>query len=207
MARFSSRRRSVATVVIAIGRERLRAWCTSAADASPLSHSTRITASWRSLKAGSALTRRLRSWRQTTTVVGSRQEPRRTFSGARASPGAERPAGCRIHRGVCNARRGDCRHRRAEARRGLPGCPPRTHKRFRDHRRDRRGLNADCLFVTAYDRHTLKAFEVHALDYVLRPVDSDRLRGERLLFIEAAQIDWIEVLGTTCASAMAAGPT
>ena len=32
------------------------------------------------------------------------------------------------------------------------------------------------IFVTAYDRHALKAFEVHALDYVLKPVDPDRLR-------------------------------
>jgi len=30
--------------------------------------------------------------------------------------------------------------------------------------------------VTAYDRHALRAFEVHALDYVLKPVDPDRLR-------------------------------
>jgi two-component system, LytTR family, response regulator len=100
------------------------------------------------------------------------------------------------------------------------------------------------VFVTAYDRHALKAFEVHALDYVLKPVDSDRLReavdraasqlalqreaslaerlegllgqrpeiarqvstgsaperlvvrdGERLLFIETEQIDWIESAG------------
>ncbi|MGH7620215.1 MAG: LytR/AlgR family response regulator transcription factor [Gemmatimonadaceae bacterium] len=32
------------------------------------------------------------------------------------------------------------------------------------------------VFVTAYDRHALKAFEVHAVDYVLKPVDPDRLR-------------------------------
>ena len=32
------------------------------------------------------------------------------------------------------------------------------------------------IFVTAYDRHALKAFEVHALDYVLKPVDPARLR-------------------------------
>jgi two-component system LytT family response regulator len=35
------------------------------------------------------------------------------------------------------------------------------------------------VFVTAYDRHALKAFEVHALDYVLKPVDPIRL-GEAL---------------------------
>jgi two-component system, LytTR family, response regulator len=32
------------------------------------------------------------------------------------------------------------------------------------------------VFVTVYDRHALKAFEVHALDYVLKPVDPARLR-------------------------------
>jgi two-component system LytT family response regulator len=32
------------------------------------------------------------------------------------------------------------------------------------------------IFITAYDRHALKAFEVHALDYVLKPVDPERLR-------------------------------
>ena len=31
------------------------------------------------------------------------------------------------------------------------------------------------VFVTAYDRHALKAFEVHALDYVLKPIDPVRL--------------------------------
>jgi len=32
------------------------------------------------------------------------------------------------------------------------------------------------VFVTAYNRHAVKAFEVHALDYVLKPVDPQRLR-------------------------------
>jgi two-component system, LytTR family, response regulator len=32
------------------------------------------------------------------------------------------------------------------------------------------------IFVTAYDRHALKAFEVHAIDYLLKPVDPARLR-------------------------------
>jgi two-component system, LytTR family, response regulator len=42
------------------------------------------------------------------------------------------------------------------------------------------GLGADdvpaCIFVTAFDRYALRAFEVHALDYVLKPVDGERLR-------------------------------
>ena len=31
------------------------------------------------------------------------------------------------------------------------------------------------IFVTAYDHHAVKAFEVHALDYLLKPVHPDRL--------------------------------
>jgi two-component system, LytTR family, response regulator len=30
------------------------------------------------------------------------------------------------------------------------------------------------VFVTAYERHALRAFEVHALDYLLKPFDADR---------------------------------
>lgn len=32
------------------------------------------------------------------------------------------------------------------------------------------------VFVTAYDHHALKAFEVHAVDYLLKPVTAERLR-------------------------------
>jgi two-component system LytT family response regulator len=32
------------------------------------------------------------------------------------------------------------------------------------------------VFVTAYDEYALKAFEVHAQDYLLKPVDADRFR-------------------------------
>jgi two-component system LytT family response regulator len=32
------------------------------------------------------------------------------------------------------------------------------------------------VFVTAYDRHALRAFEVHALDYLLKPFDRERFR-------------------------------
>lgn len=33
----------------------------------------------------------------------------------------------------------------------------------------------DVIFVTAYDRYAVRAFEVHALDYLLKPVDAGRL--------------------------------
>jgi two-component system, LytTR family, response regulator len=33
------------------------------------------------------------------------------------------------------------------------------------------------IFVTAYDRYAIKAFEFHALDYLLKPFDEERLRA------------------------------
>ena len=33
------------------------------------------------------------------------------------------------------------------------------------------------VFVTAYDQHALRAFEVQALDYLLKPFDSERFQG------------------------------
>lgn len=50
------------------------------------------------------------------------------------------------------------------------------------------------IFVTAYDEHALRAFEVHALDYLLKPIDGarfhlalerarDRIRGKNLTAI------------------------
>ena len=33
------------------------------------------------------------------------------------------------------------------------------------------------IFVTAFDKYAVRAFEVHALDYVVKPVEEDRLRA------------------------------
>ncbi|UXI65778.1 LytR/AlgR family response regulator transcription factor [Tahibacter amnicola] len=33
------------------------------------------------------------------------------------------------------------------------------------------------IFVTAFDQHAVRAFDVHAVDYVLKPVDGDRFRA------------------------------
>lgn len=37
-------------------------------------------------------------------------------------------------------------------------------------------IDFDIIFVTAYDSYAIKAFEVAALDYLLKPVDIDRLK-------------------------------
>ena len=36
-------------------------------------------------------------------------------------------------------------------------------------------LQTQMIFVTAYDRHAIEAFEVNAVDYLLKPVDAARL--------------------------------
>jgi two-component system response regulator LytT len=39
----------------------------------------------------------------------------------------------------------------------------------------RAGVESQLVFVTAYDRHAIEAFEVNAVDYLLKPVESGRL--------------------------------
>jgi two-component system LytT family response regulator len=58
-------------------------------------------------------------------------------------------------------------------------------KRLRKHRRP------FIIFLTAYDEYALRAFEVHALDYLLKPIDSERFaeaieRARRQLKFQAA---------------------
>ena len=45
------------------------------------------------------------------------------------------------------------------------------------------------IFVTAYDKHALQAFDVNALDYVLKPVDPDRLKDAIQKLIRAEEED------------------
>ncbi len=37
-------------------------------------------------------------------------------------------------------------------------------------------INFDIIFVTAYDQHAIRAFEIAAIDYLLKPVDIERLK-------------------------------
>src|SRR5437660_9280608 len=37
------------------------------------------------------------------------------------------------------------------------------------------GAEVHVIFVTAYDQHAIEAFEVNAVDYLLKPVDQSRL--------------------------------
>src|SRR5947199_8437892 len=51
------------------------------------------------------------------------------------------------------------------------------------------GGDAHIIFVTAYDQHAIEAFEVNAVDYLLKPVDPARLevaiqRARRLIAFE-----------------------
>ena len=37
------------------------------------------------------------------------------------------------------------------------------------------GIESQLVFVTAYDQHAIEAFEVNAVDYLLKPVEAERL--------------------------------
>ena len=57
-------------------------------------------------------------------------------------------------------------------------------------------INADIIFVTAYDEYAVKAFEVNAQDYLLKPVNKERLALaiEHLESNEEAQLQYIKKL-------------
>src|SRR5690348_12206772 len=39
------------------------------------------------------------------------------------------------------------------------------------------GTDIPVIFVTAYDQHAMRAFEVHAVDYLLKPIGRERFDG------------------------------
>ena len=43
------------------------------------------------------------------------------------------------------------------------------------HRLIQNGIPPNIVFVTAFDRHAIEAFEVNAVDYLLKPVEAARL--------------------------------
>jgi two-component system LytT family response regulator len=49
-------------------------------------------------------------------------------------------------------------------------------------------MGAAVIFVTAYDEYALRAFEVHAADYLLKPFDRSRLR-QAVARVRAARVD------------------
>lgn len=52
------------------------------------------------------------------------------------------------------------------------------------------------IFVTAYDEYALKAFQVNALDYILKPVDPERMR-EAVQKLSAGEDDFVSTQQTT----------
>ncbi len=61
------------------------------------------------------------------------------------------------------------------------------------------------IFVTAFDKHAVRAFEVHAVDYVLKPVDPDRFRDALERAAAAITRDGRSRAGRLEAAARAAG--
>jgi two-component system LytT family response regulator len=59
------------------------------------------------------------------------------------------------------------------------------------------------IFVTAYDQYAVRAFEVHALDYLLKPIDDERLAQALRRAREAVAAGRDEGFGTRFNGAMA----
>jgi two-component system LytT family response regulator len=62
-------------------------------------------------------------------------------------------------------------------------------------------INFEIIFVTAYDRYAIKAFEIAAIDYLLKPIDIERLKASVARIVKqkevAKQLERISVLSST----------
>jgi two-component system LytT family response regulator len=50
-------------------------------------------------------------------------------------------------------------------------------------------INFEIIFVTAYDQYAIRAFEVAAIDYLLKPVDIDRLKNSVARVVQQKNIE------------------
>ena len=72
---------------------------------------------------------------------------------------------------------GGVRHRGDVAGPGVPRRPDAADGRLRARAHARRRAMPAVVFVTAYDEYALRAFEIHALDYLLKPFSAQRFKS------------------------------
>ena len=76
----------------------------------------------------------------------------------------------------------------------------------------RGGTDSHLVFVTAYDRHAIEAFDVNAVDYLLKPVEADRLamaveRVRKRMVPERPVARLLRATSTACCSCSASART
>lgn len=67
---------------------------------------------------------------------------------------------------------------------------------------EKKNIESEIIFVTAYDEYAVQAFEINALDYLLKPITKDRLkktidrllRNERTIFKTKGKVTYNDVL-------------